>query len=265
MVDGDTLTDLIILKSQNMGNNNSVLYWIIGIVAVVILGWFFLRSPSPTSTSQPSIQGEVTKIQFVNHLQAKLPEQDVFVQGAKTSEVMRVEGDPAAYLQKEAYAAASPVAHDPFKVGANPLGPFPKGKDLGFTLGAWLSATGSGTYTVKGNTAALSVSFQKLVPNGVYTVWCSRLTFPPNPKVVDHPCGAPDGSENRLAADQYGNGAFTLTMPPLEASTKETASVIALAYHSDGKTWGPVPGDFGLNSHVQLFFLVPSPESTSGQ
>lgn len=200
-------------------------------------------------------------VQFVNHIQANLPEQDVFVESSDDpKKVIRVEGDQAKdpkTLAMKAYAAASVVEHDPFKLGTNPLGPYPKGKALGFTLEDWLAAGGSGTYMVDEDTATLDFTFQKLVPNGVYTVWCSRLTFPPNPAVVDRPCGATDGSENVFTALADGSGQFKLTLKPLEESTKETVSVFALAYHSDGKTYGANPGDFGLNSHVQIFFLIP--------
>ncbi len=176
--------------------------------------------------------------------------------------VVRVEGeqgkDPA-NLAKQVYATATTTAHDPFKVGENPLGPFDKGKALGFTLQQWLAASGIGVYSVDGDNAELDLSFKNLVPNGVYTVWCSRITFPPNPNIVDKPCGAEDGSENSLKADDKGSGSFSLKLKALEPSTQETSSIIALAYHSDGKTYGANPGDFGLNSHVHIFFLLPVP------
>lgn len=216
-----------------------------------------------TKSSTTSSAMQKVDIGFYNHIQAKLPEQDVFVVSDKdATKVIRVEGDSAkdpAILVKEAFATATMTPHDPFKVGKNPLGPFEKGADLGFTLKDWLAATGKGTYAVDGDNATLSVSFTGLVPNSSYTVWCSRITFPPKPAVVDRPCGAADGSENVFKSDEKGNSSLTVKMKPLEESTKETASAIALAYHSDGKTYGANPGDFGLNSHVQLFFLMPVP------
>lgn len=183
-----------------------------------------------------------------------------------TEKVYRVEGaeakDPK-ILSKTAYAAAAKVDHDPFKLGKNPLGPYDAGKSLEFTLGDWLAASGSGTYSINDGKAKIKVSFQKLVPNGIYTVWCSRLTFPPNFNVVDRPCGASDGSKNSFKADAEGSADFKLDLKPLEESTKETTSLIAIAYHSDGKTHGESAGDFGLNSHVQLFFPVPVPETSN--
>ncbi|MCX9074393.1 MAG: hypothetical protein OIN88_07000, partial [Candidatus Methanoperedens sp.] len=217
-----------------------------------------------TSTIATASGATMIDIQFVNHIQAGLPEQDVFIQrnDAAPNQVVRVEAndtrDPA-ILAKMVFATATTTPHDPFKLGSNPLGPYAKGASLGFTLQQWFAATGSGTYTVDGDNAEMKLSFQKLVPNGKYTVWCSRLTFPPDVKIVDSPCGAPDGSQNVLDADAQGNAAFDLKMKPLPDSSRETVSLIALAYHSDGKTHGASPGDFGLNSHVQIFFMIPPP------
>lgn len=247
--------------------------WLVigGIVVVAIALFAYLRSQStspqaPVTGEEVMVKGSSVEVKFGNHIQMGLPEQDVFVVDPKNeSQVWRVEGDAnkeldSATQAKTVYASSRAVDHDPFKVGANPLGPFSKGESLGFTLEQWLAATGAGTYTVDGDSAKLSLSFQKLVANGVYTVWCSRLTLPPNVNIVDYPCGAADGSENSFTADASGNGSFTLTLPPLAVSSKETVTVIALAYHSDGKTYGGSPGDFGLVSHVQLAFLMPAPE-----
>ncbi len=180
----------------------------------------------------------------------------------EAEKVVRLEGEHAkdsSNLAKEVYATATPTAHDPFKVSPNPLGPFDKGKSLGFTLQQWLSASGIGIYSVDDGNAEMELSFKNLVPNGVYTLWCSRITFPPEPKIVDSPCGAENGSQNSFAADSKGIGTFSLKLKTLESSTKETASMIALAYHSDSKTYGASPGDFGSNTHVQIFFLMPAP------
>ena len=183
-----------------------------------------------------------------------------------SGQVIRVEGSKSndtSNMAKMLYAAAAPTQHDPFKQGQNPLGPFSKGKPLGFTLEKWLGARGIGIYSVDGDNAGLDLSFKNLVPNGAYTVWCSRITLPPNDNIVDSPCGAEDGSENMFSADAKGNGALSIKLKKLEPSTKEETSLIALAYHSDGKTYGASPGDFGLNSHVQIFFMMPAPSSNS--
>lgn len=250
-------------------NSSSWQFVIGGLVVGLIVGFLVGRSlgtPAPEKTAEtaPKTVMISTDLQFVNHLQAKLPEQDVFIEdkAAPATQVVRVEGDGGkdpANLAKQVFASSKAVEHDPFKLGKTPLGPFAKGKALGMTLGQWLAATGKGTYKVEGDKAVLDVSFAKLVPNGTYTVWCSRITFPPNVKVIDKPCGGADGSQNVFKADSDGNATFTLTMTPVEPSTKETVSVIALAYHSDGKTYGANPGDFGLNSHVHIFYLFPPP------
>jgi len=188
----------------------------------------------------------------------EVPDSDIMIEGS--DKVFRVEGpQDEKNLAKTVYAAAEAVEHDPFKVGENPLGPFDKGESLGFTLGEWLAATGSGTYEVDNDEAELDLSFENLVPDAVYTIWCSRISFPPNVNIVDFPCGAEDGSENTFNTDEDGNADYNVELEPLEPSTEETATIIALAYHSDGETYGESAGDFGLNSHVHIFFLMPVP------
>ncbi|MBI2675056.1 MAG: hypothetical protein HYX24_01260 [Candidatus Aenigmarchaeota archaeon] len=222
-------------------------------------------APSPALSPTPAIApgAKTVSVQFVNHIEAGMPEQDVFIEPYKGSRtVVRAEANDtrnASILMKDAYATATYTAHDPFKLGIKPLGPFAKGAPLGFRLGEWLAAEGSGTYTAEGDTALVNLTFQKLVPNGTYTAWCSSITFPPDVRIVDRPCGASDGSQNSFKAGPEGNGAFNLKAKPLEESTKEKATVIAIAYHSDGRTFGAYPGAFGLNSHVQLFFMMPVP------
>ena len=179
-----------------------------------------------------------------------------------TGQVVRVEGELAEEtLAEEVYATAAATPHDPFKVTENPLGPFEGGKSLGLTLQQWLDASGIGIYTVNKDNAQLDLSFKNLVPNGVYTVWCSRMKFPPNPAILDLPCGAEDGSENSFTADEKGTASFSLKLQALEPSTEEVSSLIAVAYHSDGKTYGASPGDFGSNTHVQLFYMLPEPKT----
>src|SRR5713101_8311947 len=99
-------------------------------------------------------------LHFITFTQAGFPEQDAFNEVGNTpaGQVMRSEADQAkdpATQAKTAYASTSAVAHDPFKLGPNPLGPFPKGAALKFNLQQWLTATGSGSYTADGDNAAL--------------------------------------------------------------------------------------------------------------
>ncbi|MBI4173654.1 MAG: hypothetical protein HY519_02950 [Candidatus Aenigmarchaeota archaeon] len=219
------------------------------------------KPAQPTTPTTGAVVGKPSKIEmsFVNHVQSGLPEQDVFVE--RNNSVYRLEAREAAasIYATPLFAAAQEANHDPFKLGANPLGPYPKGKPLGFTLGDWLAGAGSGSYAVDGQTAGLNLRFTKLVKNSAYTVWCSRMQLAPQFAITDLPCGKPDGSENVFQTDGVGNGAFSLKLNTLPASSKSEVTAIAIAYHSDGKTYGADPGVFGVNSHVQLFYLLPEP------
>ena len=212
------------------------------IIALLIISMFVLSS-----------------CEVYNTLSGQAPQEQV---EEEAWQVVRVEGElDEMTLSEDAYAAAEAVPHDPFKVTENPLGPFDGGSPLGFTLQQWLGASGIGIYSVDNENAQLDLSFNDLVPNGVYTAWCSRIKLPPMPAILDLPCGLDDGSENSFTADEKGSASFSLKLAPLESSTEAVASVIAVAYHSDGQTHGASPGDFGLNSHVQLFYMFPEPKT----
>lgn len=207
------------------------------------------------------------EVEFVNHITAEMPEQDVYVaKTAGASEIYRIDQTEAAeFMKAPVYAANEAVEHDPFVLGDSPFGPYPKGIELGFTLEEWLAGRGSGAYTVEGDQAEMDFTFEKLVPNGVYTMWCAIIYVPPEFEIIDEPCGAADGSQNTFVADDEGKAEFHLTLAPLPDTTDTVLRTLAIAYHSDGKTYGASPGDFGLNSHVQLFFGLPAPESEAWQ
>lgn len=202
---------------------------------------------------------QVSTLQAFTHLGLGMAEQDVFIERiAGSGQVERVvPGEEGEFMGLPIYAAAELVEHDLFGTGDKPLGPYASGAALGMTLGEWLAATGEGSYTVSGDRAQIDLTFEKLVPNGIYTAWCSRVSFPPNIEVVDKACGADDGTENTFVADAEGNAHFELELAALPPSSPETVTTIAISYHSDGKTYGAYPGDFGLNSHVHLAAPIP--------
>jgi hypothetical protein len=223
---------------------------------------------SAASAAQPAHNSAA--IPFGTHITMGLPEQDVFIRhdGTPQDQVFRVSVDDAkkdAVLDQPVYASSSMQPHDPFAVGGNPMGPYPIGKPLGFTLRQWLSGGGEVTYDCVNGQSTVRGSVRNVVPNGQYTVWYTRLTFPPNLKVVDQPLGAADGSQNSFKADASGNGSFAVTFAGcLEPTHKETATLIVTAYHSDGQTFGPKPGDFGSFTHVQNIAVVPPPSAPAG-
>jgi hypothetical protein len=222
------------------------------------------------------------------YLPTPRPIQDVFLVLNNTTldlvyRVERSEAEDPINLEKEVYATVNATPHDVYKITPHPLGPFPKGKDLGFTLGQWLTAIGTGTYSEANGNATMNLTFRSLVPNGTYTVWVHRVTMPPDYEYVFMPVGASDGSQNVFKADADGNGAFNLTFEALPPSTNVTYpdyvamyvtkkipintkinwTLISMAYHSDGKTYGATPGELGKTAHMQLTHLMyPKPART---
>jgi hypothetical protein len=219
-------------------------------------------TPASTTAARPAAKTVSIDLAFMTHLDMELPEQDVYIEREPGSgEVWRVtvgDNDMSAPL----YKTAMTVKHDPFNEKA--IGPHPKGEPLGMTLGQWLRHQGTGTYTCSNGAGTLKTSFSGLVPNGVYTMWHAFIALPPTTPfsgTLDLPLGARDGSESVFTASAEGKAAFEHSFSPcLEMSDVWTTSMLAINYHSDGKTYGGLPGDFGLNAHIPLFLMLPNRE-----
>jgi hypothetical protein len=201
-------------------------------------------------------------ISFKTHLDMDLPEQDVYIERDPGSgQVWRVtKGDND--MRAPLYKTAVETEHDPFDPSA--LGPHAQGEPVGMTLGRWLQHQGTGTYSFEDGVGALDLTFSGLVPNGVYTMWHVFMALPPTTPfsgTLDLPLGARDGSESIFTADENNRAKFVHTFTPgLQMSDVWTTSMLAINYHSDGKTYGGVPGAFGLHAHIPLFTMLPDRE-----
>lgn len=206
-----------------------------------------------------AMAGGSIDVTFVDHITAGMVEQDVFVTRDGSGDVFRVTTeDQADYLKNIAFTTTSELAHDPVNMAA--VGPFPKGRDLGFTLGDWLSATGSGSVSCTDGKGALNASFTGLVPGGVYSMWLFYVAIPfAEPwATYDLPFGARNGSESLFTADASGNADYEGNVGTcLQGSGSQIAEGLAIAYHSDGKGHGPHMGPAGADAHVHLFLLLP--------
>jgi hypothetical protein len=220
--------------------------------------------PAVEAAVMPVKQAKTTSfdIAFVTHLEMNLPEQDIYIEREEGSgDVYRVtKGDNN--MNAPLYKTAVETPHNPFDAAAN--GPHRKGEPLGMTLGQWLKHRGTGTYTAKNGTGTLKLEFTGLVPNGVYTMWHAFMPMPPTEPfsgTLDMPLGARDGSESVFTADENGNAKFEHSFRPgLQLSDTWTKSMLAINYHSDGKTYRGLPGSFGLNAHIPLFVILPPRE-----
>ena len=220
-------------------------------------------SPDPVGNAKPAVGSGSIDIAFITHLDAGLAEQDVYIEREPGSgEVYRITGGDH-NMKAPLYKSATKIPHDPFN--KENVGPYARGEALGMTAGEWLKQQGKGTYTYSDGVGSLDLEFTGLVPNGVYTMWHAFMpATPPVPftGTLDLPLGAPDGTESVFKADADGNAKFVHTFQPgLEMSDVWTTAILAINYHSDGKTYGGHPGKFGLNSHIPLFAMLPKRES----
>ena len=233
-----------------------------GLVAVLCTTACDIESTAEASTTQSGGDTIGFDVAFVTHLDMNLPEQDIYIEREPGSnDVYRVtkgDNDMKALL----YKTARETPHDPFDEAA--IGPHPKGEPLGMTLGQWLNHRGTGRYMCTDGVGTLKLEFSGLVPNGVYTMWHAFMPLPPTQPfsgTLDLPLGARDGSESVFRADADGNAVFDHTVRPgLQLSGNWTKSMLAINYHSDGKTYGGLPGNFGLNAHIPLFLILPPRE-----
>lgn len=203
---------------------------------------------------------ERMELTFIFHIDDGMAEQDVFYEKEPGSgEVFR---PTAATRDMDAplYAPALEVKHN--FLDTTDTGPYPKGRPLGLTLGEWFAAKGGGSYSCDNGVGIVDLTFENLVPNGVYTIWHDFMVWPPTKPFIgtyDLPFGARDGSENIIVANDDGRADFERTISPcLQLSGEHLAADLGLAWHSDGKTYGPLPGEFSTVTHVQMYVALPA-------
>lgn len=205
------------------------------------------------------VTGDHLSLNFHFHLDAGMYEQDVFLRrDVSDPGVYRVtagERDMAAPL----YRAAAYVPHSPYD--PERLGPYEPGEPLGITLGEWLSGTGRGDYTCSGAEGHLDIAFDNLVPDGVYSLWHFFMADPPTVPfsgALAIPVGARDGSQAGFRADADGKARFERRFRPcLQVSGEHLTAGLATAYHSDGLTYGALPGEYATRSHIHMILMLP--------
>jgi len=187
-------------------------------------------------------------------------EQDVFVASpVNANEVIRLPAAQAdSHMEAMLFASAEAPPFEPMNL--EPTGSYQKGPALRFTLGDWLKATGSGSYSCDGQKATIMASFQNLVPNGVYTMWNFIDADPPTDpwQGLVWPLGERDGSQGIFNADTQGNATFEQVVEPCpQLSATQSLAGLAIAWHSDGQTYGFSPGGLGVVTHAQLMTILP--------
>lgn len=210
------------------------------------------------------IANDTIRLLFVDHLKAGFIEQDVFVEKIPGSgQVYRIlPSEREKYLKYPVYTTAKKQEHDP--IDPAKCGPYQKGKALPFNMKEWLQAKGTATYICEDGWTKLHASFENLIPNAVYTMWHVIMAKPPVipfTGTLNLPIGERDGSQSVFRTDENGNATLAISFDQcLELGNLQTATALAIAYHSDGKTYKGYVGPFGSVSHVQLFARLPDIE-----
>ena len=211
-----------------------------------------------TGQAQNSYTLELT---FVDHLKAGLIEQDVFVTKAeKEHEVYRIfPEERETYLDATLFKSQQPQTHNPFD--RTLAGPFTRGESIDVTLRQWLQARGTAKCTCEGGWGKVSASFENLMPNAVYTMWHAFMAKDNVDNFIgtlDLPIGERDGTQSVFRTDASGKAQLDVKFEKcLQLTDSQLVSMLAIAWHSDGKTYGITPGPFGQVTHLQLFALLP--------
>lgn len=206
-------------------------------------------------TDSPAIE-----LRFTDHLSANLIEQDVFI--AKNDQpqyVYRIHPEEAnRYQDSPLYTTAEAHEHAIFDKDA--IGPYQKGEPLKFRLEKWLDAEGEGDYSCSDGLGHIRAEFRELIPDAQYSIWQLYAPEPLDPLsgFIMIPVGERDGSQNAFTTDENGKAQIELKFDRcIQEPGEQLTSGVALAYHSDGKTKGALPGEFGKNVHIQLFAMFP--------
>ena len=125
-----------------------------------------------------------------------------------------------------------------------------EGKPTGFTLGAWLGATGTAAIATQPTGGArVTASFHGLKPNGLYSLFENH--FDQSPVGFTPLDGA--GKTNSFKADASGGARVIVTSPtPLSH-----ANAVLVILDDDGQTHGESRGEIGVNVQHQLIARPP--------
>jgi len=237
--------------------NSIKLFVLTGGIALAIA---FLSTTNSNARSNTTDDKPVSmELNFLFHVEADMAEQDVFIERDGGSEAVFRATKADRNMDAPLFYPEKPVDHSPFNPGD--IGPYPKGKPMGFTLGEWYAGSGKVNYTCENGQGTIRARFNRLRPDAVYTMWHFFFASPPTKPSIgtyDIPMGSRDGTQSIFHTDKNGKATFEKTIKPcLQLSGEHLASGLAISWHSDGKTYGPLPGEFSINSHVQLFTLLP--------
>ncbi|MGI9383272.1 MAG: hypothetical protein ACR2PO_08960 [Methyloligellaceae bacterium] len=229
------------------------------VLSAAVAAFAFAAGPSQAAETATYDTPVKLDLNFIFHIDQDMAEQDVFVERKPGSGQIYRPTKGVRDMSLPLFAPASPVKHTPFQ--PDNVGPWKKGRALNVTLGQWFAGKGRGSYTCKDGRGRLKVTFDNLLANGVYTMWHYFLAWPPTKPFIgsyDLPMGNRDGTESVFRTDAKGHAVVERDFKPcLQMTGEHLMSGLAIAWHSDGKTYGPMPGEFSTRSHVHMYVDLP--------
>lgn len=156
--------------------------------------------------------------------------------------------------EEKAKAKLAPITSENYKTAFTQAIP-----SKALTVADWFSARGKAYVRCESSGRARTVlSFENMVPNGVYAVWMIigedknqdglRDFFSPKPF---------GGHPNVFTADDRGNATFARDMP-FCPSTDPDMMTVEITYHVDGVTYGAVPSISPVVSNGNSYLATPT-------
>ena len=140
--------------------------------------------------------------------------------------------------------------------------PYPGPESVPVSAGEWPNVEGSAHFRCVDGGTEVHVRLRGLIGGGLYTVW-NLLFAEDGTRTGIGSLGPADGSGNVMLASADGSAALTTLVPEGALSMSGAAGAclprevaliqLIVAYHTDGRAYGPVPGPAGtVVNHVRF-------------
>jgi len=125
------------------------------------------------------------------------------------------------------------------------------GSPLGITLGQWLKAAGTVSFSCVAGQEQATSTLTGLIPNGTYSVFVVHTDVDGPGRFT--PWDDAGGTKNTFTASSDGTASTTDTLNGCSGNDED----IVVIWHSDGAAHGQSPGTIGIDWHTSLISSAP--------